>query len=75
MADDSKIPHLGGTLDDATRPDGYGSPSNDQPVLPSRQPVPTPRDVTPRKKVACHEVQEARRVSHSLALSRRSLAW
>ena len=48
--DDSKIPQQGGTLDDASRPNGYGTPSEDQPVLPSRQPVPTPKDVTKRKK-------------------------
>jgi hypothetical protein len=27
------------------RPDGVGVPSDDQPVLPGRQPVPTPGDV------------------------------
>ena len=51
--DDYKLPVTrpqGGQKDDQTFPDGLGSPSNDAPVLPSRQPVPTPRDVTPRKK-------------------------
>jgi hypothetical protein len=27
------------------RPDGLGSPSDDQPILPSRQPIRTPPDV------------------------------
>jgi hypothetical protein len=32
------------------RPDGLGKPSDDQPVLPSRQPIPTPPDITKRRK-------------------------
>jgi hypothetical protein len=40
-----KVPLL-----DESRPNGHGSPSPNDPVLPSRQPVQTPRDVTPRKK-------------------------
>jgi hypothetical protein len=31
------------------RPDGVGSPSDDQPILPSRQAVRTPDDITKRK--------------------------
>jgi hypothetical protein len=48
--DDSKIPHQGGTKDDQTFPDGVGKPSENDPVLPSRQPISTPREITPRKK-------------------------
>lgn len=40
MANEQRPP--GGQKDDQTLPDGLGSPSNDQPVLPSRQPIPTP---------------------------------
>jgi hypothetical protein len=40
----------GGQKDDQAYPDGVGEVSPDQPVLPSRQPIPTPKDVTPRKK-------------------------
>jgi hypothetical protein len=39
----------GGTKDDDTFPDGLGEVSPEQDVHPSRQPVPTPRDVTRRK--------------------------
>jgi len=46
MENEEKVPLL-----DTTRPaGGYGKPSDDQEVLPSQQPVATPRDVTPRKK-------------------------
>ena len=40
----------GGQKLDNRFPDGLGEPSDDAPVLPSSQPVPTPRDVTPRRK-------------------------
>jgi hypothetical protein len=36
-------------LEDKSRPDGLGSPSNDQPVLPSRQATEIPKDF-PRKR-------------------------
>ena len=40
----------GGQLDDLSRPDGLGKVGGgDDPVLPSRQPVATPKDVTKRK--------------------------
>jgi hypothetical protein len=50
MSDDSKIPQQGGTKLDDRYPDGVGEVSPDQPVLPSRQPIPTPKDITKRKK-------------------------
>jgi hypothetical protein len=54
MADQNNNPAVGsaseGGLLDTSRPDGLGTPSDDQPVLPSKQPVRTPPDVTKRKK-------------------------
>jgi hypothetical protein len=40
----------GGQKDDQTFPDGLGSPSNDQPVLPSRQATEIPKDFPRRRK-------------------------
>jgi len=40
----------GGTLDDESRPNGHGSPSNDAPNLPNPQAVKVSGDVTPRKR-------------------------
>jgi len=40
----------GGTLDDTSRPDGHGKPSEDAPILPSRQPATVPTDFPRRKK-------------------------
>ena len=50
MADNQVDRPQGGTKDDRTFPDGVGEPSSDEPVYPSRQPIPTPKDVTRRKK-------------------------
>jgi len=35
---------------ESNRPDGYGSPSDDQPNLPNPQAVKVPGDVTPRPR-------------------------
>jgi hypothetical protein len=41
----------GGTLDDLSRPDGLGKVGGgDDPVLPSRQPIPTPPNITRKRK-------------------------
>jgi hypothetical protein len=48
MADD-KTPQQGGTLDDTSRPNGHGKPSENDPVVASRQPIPTP-NLPPRKR-------------------------
>jgi hypothetical protein len=41
----------GGTLDDLSRPDGHGKPGGgDDPVLPSRQPIPTPPNITRKRR-------------------------
>jgi hypothetical protein len=51
-SDDYKLPisrPQGGTKLDTTWPDGVGVPSDDAPVLPSRQPIATP-NLPPRKR-------------------------
>jgi hypothetical protein len=49
MANDDNVPHQGGTRDDISRPDGLGKPSENDPVLPSRQTIATP-SLPPRKR-------------------------
>ncbi len=48
--DSGKTTQQSGERLDTTFPDGVGKPSEADPVLPSRQPVRTPGDITPRRR-------------------------